>query len=33
VLSRTVIERLLADENASSPQRPVIPVAQIKEAS
>ena len=33
VLSRKVIERLLADENASSPQRPVIPVAQIKEAS
>lgn len=33
VLSRKVIERLLADELASSPSRPVIPVAQIKEAS
>ena len=32
VLSRKVIERLLADEHASV-SRPVIPVAQVKEAS
>ncbi|MCA3861639.1 MAG: aromatic ring-hydroxylating dioxygenase subunit alpha, partial [Burkholderia sp.] len=33
VLSRKVIERLLADENTSSPQRPVIPVLPVQEAS
>ncbi|KWF28886.1 aromatic ring-hydroxylating oxygenase subunit alpha [Burkholderia pseudomultivorans] len=33
VLSRKVIERLLADERASAPQRPVIPVARATEAS
>ncbi|QND97486.1 toluene-4-sulfonate monooxygenase system iron-sulfur subunit TsaM1 [Burkholderia cenocepacia] len=33
VLSRKVIDRLLAAEHAASPQRPVIPVAQVKAAS
>lgn len=32
VLSRKVIDRLLAAENAARPQRPVIPVAQVGEA-
>ncbi|MCM3352115.1 hypothetical protein M3616_23435, partial [Bacillus velezensis] len=33
VLSRKVIDRLLAEENAARPQRPVIPVAHAREAS